>query len=132
MTPHDSVHVARRFIDRHYDTPITIQQMSDQAALSPYHFIRVFQRAYRQTPHQYLMHQRIAKAKALLRTTDLPVTEICIAIGFESLGSFSTLFRKVVGISPSAYRASAPPPTKPAYIPLCACLLHDIDDNLDR
>jgi len=132
LTLHDSVRLARRYIDRHYDAPITIRQLSDQVALSPYHFIRVFQRVYRQTPHQYLMQQRIAKAKELLRTTDLPVTEVCIAVGFESLGSFSTLFRKVAGISPSAYRASAPPTTRIAYIPLCTCVRHGIDDNPDR
>jgi AraC-like DNA-binding protein len=131
LPPHESVRVARRFIDRHFDAPLTIRQLSDQAALSPYHLIRLFRRAYRQTPHQYLVQQRIARAKELLRTTDLPVTEICIAVGFESLGSFSTLFRKVAGISPSAYRASASPPTTPAYIPLCACIQHAIDDNPD-
>jgi AraC-like DNA-binding protein len=78
------------------------------------------------------MQQRIARAKELLRDTDLPVTEICMAVGFESLGSFSALFRKVAGISPSAYRASAQPAPKHAYIPLCIRLLHEIDDSPDR
>lgn len=132
MTPHESVRRARRFLDRHYDTPITIKQLSREAALSPYHFIRLFRRTYRQTPHQYLVQQRIARAKELLRTTDLPITEICIAVGFESLGSFSTLFRKVAGISPSAYRYSGQATTTPTYIPLCACLLHGIDDAPDH
>ena len=100
--------------------------------MSPFHFIRLFRRVYKQTPHQYLIRQRIAKAKELLRTTDLPITEICMAVGFESLGSFSTLFRKVAGISPSAYRDRVQPATRPAYIPLCVCLLHGIDDNPDR
>lgn len=132
MTPHESVRLARRFLDRYYDTHITIQQLSREAALSPYHFIRQFRRIYKQTPHQYLVQQRIAKAKELLRTTDLPITEICIAVGFESLGSFSALFRKVAGLSPSAYRSSAQATTTPAYIPLCVCLLHGIDDSADR
>jgi AraC-like DNA-binding protein len=133
LTPRESVRLARRLLDRCYDTPITIEQLSREAALSPYHFIRLFRRIYRQTPHQYLVQQRIAKAKELLRTTDLPITEICFGVGFESLGSFSTLFRKVAGISPSAYRASvqAKAITNPGYIPLCACLLHGIDDTAE-
>lgn len=129
---HESVRLARRFLERHYDTPITVEQLSREAALSPYHLIRLFRRVYRQTPHQYLVQQRIAKAKELLRTTDLPITEICIAVGFASLGSFSTLFSKVAGISPSAYRRSVRPTTKPTYIPLCTRLLRGIDDSPDR
>jgi AraC-like DNA-binding protein len=119
-------------LDCYYDTPITIAQLSREVALSPYYLIRLFRRVYRQTPHQYLVQQRIARAKELLRNTDLPITEICVAVGFESLGSFSALFRKAAGISPSAYRSSAQANTKPAYIPLCICVLHGIDSTLDR
>jgi AraC-like DNA-binding protein len=129
--PHQSVRLARRLLDRHYDTPITIEQLSREAALSPFHLIRLFRRIYRQTPHQYLVQQRISRAKELLRTTDLPITEICMAVGFESLGSFSTLFSKVAGISPSAYRLSVQATPKPAYIPLCVCLIHNIDPSTD-
>jgi AraC-like DNA-binding protein len=132
LNPHESVRSARRFVDQYYNTPITIEQLSREAAFSPYYFIRLFRRIYRQTPHQYLVQQRIARAKELLRTTDLLITEICMAVGFESLGSFSALFSKVAGISPSAYRASVQPTTHPAYIPLCVCLLHGIDDTPDR
>jgi AraC-like DNA-binding protein len=132
LNPHEPVRLARRILDREYDTPITIEQLSREVALSPYYLIRLFRRVYRQTPHQYLVQQRIARAKELLRTTDLPITEICVAVGFESLGSFSTLFRKAVGISPSAYRNSAQATTNPAYIPLCVCFLHGIDDSPDR
>ncbi len=132
VNPQEGVRSARRYLDEHYHTPITIEQLSREAALSPYYFIRLFRRIYRQTPHQYLMQQRIAKAKELLRTTDLPITEICAEVGFESLGSFSALFSRVAGISPSAYRASVHPTTPPGYIPLCACLLHGIDDTADR
>src|SRR5688572_3587151 len=111
LKPHESVRSARRFVDQHYNTPITIEQLSREAALSPYYFIRLFRRVYRQTPHQYLVQQRIAKAKELLRTSDMPITDICAEVGFESLGSFSALFSKVAGISPSAYRASVQPTT---------------------
>jgi AraC-like DNA-binding protein len=132
LKPHQQVRLARRLLDHGYDTPITIEQLSREVALSPYYLIRVFRRFYRQTPHQYLVQQRIARAKELLRNTDLSITEICMAVGFESLGSFSTLFRKVAGVSPSAYRVSGQPTTRPAYIPLCACLLHGIDEISDR
>lgn len=132
MHQNEQAQLARRLLDRGYATSITIEQLSREVALSPYYLIRLFRRIYRQTPHQYLVQQRIARAKELLRTTDLPITEICIAVGFESLGSFSALFRKVAGISPSAYRSSAQATTTPAYIPLCVCFLHGIDDFPDR
>src|SRR5258706_6952612 len=96
--------LARSFLDRHYKMPVTIEQLSHEAALSPYHFIRLFRRVYKQTPHQYLIQRRIEAAKQLLHSTDLSITEICIEIGFESLGSFSTLFRKATGLSPTSYR----------------------------
>lgn len=122
---------ARRLLDRSYTTPITIQQLSHEVALSPYYLIRLFRRTYRQTPHQYLIQLRIAKAKELLSSSDLSITEICAGVGFESLGSFSALFRKTVGISPSAYRRSSQTMRNSVYIPLCACLLHEIPDSLD-
>ncbi len=130
-TPHKPLRLARLLLDRNFNTPITIEDLSREVALSPYYLIRAFRRVYKQTPHQYLMAQRIAKAKELLRTTELPVTEICMTVGFESLGSFSTLFRNVVGISPSAYRVSCNPTLPPAYIPFCVCLLHGIEDEPD-
>jgi AraC-like DNA-binding protein len=118
-------------LERSYNAPITIEDLSREVALSPYHLIRAFRRVYKRTPHQYLMEQRLAKAKELLRNSDLSVTEICMAVGFESLGSFSTLFRKVVGLSPSAYRASSSPVVHAAYIPFCVCLLHNLDEEVE-
>lgn len=116
---HNRLHLARAFIDHHYDTPITVEQISQEAGFSPYHFIRLFYAAYRRTPHQYLVQQRIERAKELLRTSDMPVSDICFAVGFESLGSFSTLFRREAGLSPSAYRQRARPEAQPAFVPLC-------------
>ncbi|MEP7289941.1 MAG: AraC family transcriptional regulator [Chloroflexota bacterium] len=130
---HDNLWITRKFIDGHLNTPITIEGLSRQAALSPYHFIRAFCTVFKQTPHQYLMQRRIEKAKELLRSTDLSITEICSLVGFESLGSFSTLFRKLVGLSPRSYRKSfsrsAGSKTHHAYIPLCCCILHGINDT---
>jgi AraC-like DNA-binding protein len=129
LNPHKQVRLARHLIDRRYDTPMTIEDLSREVFLSPFYLIRTFRRVYRQTPHQYLVAQRIARAKELLRNTDLPITEICMSVGFESLGSFSTLFRKAAGISPSAYRLSCNTTLPPAYIPFCVCLLHGLDDE---
>ncbi|MFN8376943.1 MAG: helix-turn-helix transcriptional regulator [Anaerolineae bacterium] len=131
LNPHKQVRLARLVLDRHYDAPITIDDLSRQVALSPYYLIRSFRRVYKQTPHQYLMARRLAKAKELLRNTDLSITEICVSVGFESLGSFSTLFRKAAGISPRAYRLNSRPTAAPSYIPLCVCLLHDLKDQAD-
>jgi AraC-like DNA-binding protein len=131
LNPCKQVRLARLLLDRHYDTPITIVALSREVALSPYYLIRAFKHVYKQTPHQYLVGRRIAKAKNLLRNSALSVTEICAAVGFESLGSFSTLFRKVAGVSPSAYRVSSRPTHTPTYIPLCVCLLHDLKDQPD-
>lgn len=130
ITPHNErLHIARRLIDSRYDTPLTLEHISSEAGFSPYHFIRLFRAVYRQTPHQYLTQQRIEKAKDLLRSTDMPIIDICYTVGFESLGSFSTLFRRIAGLSPSAYRkwsTRRKPTEKPAYIPLC----HRINRNL--
>jgi AraC-like DNA-binding protein len=132
LTSNKQVRLARRLLDRNCEEPITIEDLSREVALSPYYLIRAFQHVYKQTPHQYLVEKRIARAKELLRNSDLSITDICAAVGYESLGSFSTLFRKVVGLSPLAYRVSSQPTLTPTYIPLCICLLHGIDDQPDR
>ena len=95
---------ARRFIDESYDLPLSLVEISKQACLSPYHFLRLFRDAFDTTPHQYLIQKRIEKAKELLRVRSLSVTEICFEVGFQSLGSFSSLFRKYVGHAPVTYR----------------------------
>jgi AraC-like DNA-binding protein len=129
LNPHKQVRLARLLLDQSYDAPITIEELSREVALSPYYLIRAFKHVYQQTPHQYLVGQRIARAKELLRNSDLSITEICAAVGFESLGSFSTLFHKVAGVSPRAYRLSSQPTPNSTYIPLCICLLHGIEDQ---
>lgn len=129
LNSHQQLRLARLLLDRRYDAPITIEDLSREVALSPYYLIRAFRHVYKQTPHQYLVGQRVARAKELLRNSDLSITEICVAVGYESLGSFSTLFRKVAGVSPSAYRTSSQPTPNPTYIPFCVCLLHGIKDQ---
>jgi AraC-like DNA-binding protein len=96
---------ARKFIDRSYHLPIDLQQISSEACLSRFHFLRLFRQAFNETPHQYLTQRRIEKAKELLSSSGLTVTDVCFEVGFESLGSFSSLFHKRVGHPPITYRA---------------------------
>jgi len=96
---------ARRLIDECYNLPLDLEQISKEACLSRFHFLRLFRRAFNKTPHQYLMQRRIEKAKELLTSSRLTVTDVCFEVGFESLGSFSSLFRRQVGHAPVAYRA---------------------------
>ena len=95
---------ARRFIDLCYDLPLNLDQISSQACFSRYHFLRLFRQTFAKTPHQYLVERRIEKAKELLSSKDLRVTDVCFEVGFQSLGSFSSLFHKYVGHTPVIYR----------------------------
>ena len=92
-------------MDREYARPLDVPAMARAAFMSPAHFSRQFRAAYGETPYSYLMTRRIERAKALLRGGDLSVTDVCMAVGCTSLGSFSTRFTELVGESPSAYRA---------------------------
>jgi AraC-like DNA-binding protein len=96
---------ARDLIDREYARPLDVAALGRAALMSPAHFSRRFRAAYGETPYAYLMTRRIERAKALLRRGDLSVTEVCMAVGCTSLGSFSTRFTQVVGEAPAAYRA---------------------------
>ncbi len=95
----------RALIDTQLDLPLDLEAMARTAHLSRFHFLRAFRKTFHETPHQYLKRKRIERAKELLASSELPITEICFAVGFESLGSFSALFHQVVGWSPSIYRA---------------------------
>ena len=95
---------ARKFIDLCYDLPLDLEEISSHACFSRYHFLRLFRQAFNKTPHQYLVERRIERAKELLSSQDLRVTDICFEVGFESLGSFSSLFHKTVGHPPITYR----------------------------
>lgn len=98
------LHQARDYAHAMFDTPLTLHELAHVACLSPNHLLRTFRQAFGQTPHQYITARRLAHAQKLLRDTTLPITEICAAVGFESLGAFSWLFRRHIGISPSIYR----------------------------
>lgn len=95
---------AKDLIDRSYAQPLEVADLARRVCASPTHFSRGFKRAFGETPHHYLMTRRIERATALLRHTGLPVTDVCLAVGFTSLGSFSSRFRELVGESPTHYR----------------------------
>jgi AraC-like DNA-binding protein len=96
---------ARDHIDRHYEQPLDLDQVARVAHVSKYHFARRFDAVYGETPIRYLTRRRIERAQDLLRSANLTVTEICMAVGFTSLGTFSRTFRAIVGQSPSTFRA---------------------------
>jgi transcriptional regulator GlxA family with amidase domain len=112
------------YIDRNLGRPLRVARLARIVGLSEFHFIRAFRAATGQTPHQYLRARRIARAEELLVTTPLPVTEICTAVGFNSLGSFSSVFRRFTGESPSAYRAKR---RRTPYIPGCFVRMYRAD-----
>jgi AraC-like DNA-binding protein len=91
-------------IDREYARPLNVEELARGAHMSAGHLSRRFRLAYGESPYAYLMTRRIERAMALLRRGDLSVTEVCLAVGCASLGTFSTRFTELVGVSPSAYR----------------------------
>ena len=103
----------RDTIDRAYDTDLDIEALARQAHVSPDHLIRTFRSVFGETPHRYLQRRRIERAMFLLRTTDADVTDVCMSVGFTSLGTFSRLFSSVVGQSPSEYSRGAALPAVP-------------------
>jgi AraC-like DNA-binding protein len=110
---------AKDLVDARYFEPLTVADLARAACLSSAYFSREFRRTFGESPHQYLLTRRLERAAALLRTTDRSVTEICLAVGLSSLGSFTTSFRRVFGVSPLAYRAAFPPAESLVRIPRC-------------
>ena len=94
---------AKLFIDSNYAERIDAGEIADEACYSKFHFIRTFKSIYGRTPHQYLTHVRIERAKELLEQ-EVSVTEACFAVGFDSLGSFTSLFKRRAGVTPSEYQ----------------------------
>jgi AraC-like DNA-binding protein len=112
------------YVDRHYAKALTVRHLAALSGLSPFHFIRAFRAHAGQTPHRYVRARRIARAQELLVTTPMPITEICDAVGFQSLGSFSALFRRVTGETPAAYRAKR---RRSPHIPGCFVRMYRAD-----
>ena len=104
---------ARDAMDRDFARPLDVPTLARIALVSEAHFIREFKATFGETPHRYLQRRRIERAMALLRDTDRSVTEICLDVGFTSLGTFTRTFRAIVGQTATAYRRDAPPHAVP-------------------
>ena len=108
---------ARDAMDRAYAEPLDVAAVAAVAHISPAHFSRTFRAVFGETPHRYLQRRRVERSMFLLRETDLRVTDICLDVGFTSLGTFSRTFREIVGQPPLAYRRSSAP--EPGAVPTC-------------
>jgi AraC-like DNA-binding protein len=109
---------AKDLVDARYREPLDVPALARAAFVSPAHFSRQFRRTFGETPHQYLLTRRLERAAELLRNTDRSVADICMTVGLQSVGSFTTSFRRVYGRSPTEYR-TAHPPIERARVPTC-------------
>jgi AraC-like DNA-binding protein len=110
---------ARDVADRHYAERLDVDDMARAAGLSRAHFSREFKQAFGVSPHAYLLTRRLERAATLLRMTDRSVVEICMDVGLQSVGSFTTSFKRMFGKTPTAYRAAYPPAAAHARVPFC-------------
>ena len=108
---------ARDLIDTRFAERLDVPTLAARAGVSPAHFARRFRATFGETPHQYLLARRLERAQFLLRETDRSVAEICLDVGLTSVGSFTTTFKRMVGMTPTAYRSLARPPLP--GIPMC-------------
>jgi len=107
-------------MDRHYSEPLDVPAVAEVAHISPAHFSRTFRHVFGETPHRYLQRRRVERSMFLLRETDRSVTDICLDVGFTSLGTFSRTFREIVGETPSQYRSGHGPIVAPHCVQLAA------------
>jgi AraC-like DNA-binding protein len=117
---------AKDLADRAYAEPLDLDALAGEAHVSKYHFARCFAGAYGETPMRYLTRRRIERAQVLLRSSDTSITDVCTAVGFTSLGSFSSRFRELVGESPSAYRRRWTATGGP-HVPGCFLFMRGVD-----
>jgi AraC-like DNA-binding protein len=110
---------AKDLADARYRERIEVADMAGAAGLSKSHFSREFRRIFGESPHHYLLTRRLERAAALLRMTDWSVAEVCVEVGLQSIGSFTTSFKRAYGQTPTEYRASQPPASQFAKVPSC-------------
>jgi AraC-like DNA-binding protein len=110
---------ARDLADARYAEPLGVEDMAAAAGLSKAHFSREFRRTFGESPYVYLLTRRLERAAALLRNTDHSVAEICLEVGLQGVGSFTTSFKRMYGVTPTAYRAAKPPASAHARVPAC-------------
>jgi AraC-like DNA-binding protein len=111
---------ARDAMDRAYAEPLNVRAAAAVAHVSEAHFIRTFRAVFGETPNRYLQRRRVERSMFLLRETDRSVTDICLDVGFTSLGTFSRMFREIVGETPSSYRMGHGPIVTPHCVQLAA------------
>jgi AraC-like DNA-binding protein len=110
---------ARDLADARFFERLDVDDMARAAGLSRAHFSREFRAAFGESPHSYLLTRRMERAAALLRGTDRSVADICLSVGLQSIGSFTTSFKRIFGVPPTAYRAAFPSPADRALVPAC-------------
>jgi AraC-like DNA-binding protein len=110
---------ARDLVDARFSECINVDDMARAASMSRAHFSREFRKAFGESPHGYLLTRRLERAAALLRNTDRSVTDICLSVGLQSIGSFTTSFTRIYGRPPTAYREAFPPASQQAMVPGC-------------
>jgi AraC-like DNA-binding protein len=116
-----NLRAAKDLMDRSYAESLDLNAIAREAGYSRFHFVRSFRDTYGRTPRHYLSYRRVERARDLLRSANLTVTEVCYLVGFSSLGSFSARFKAEVGLSPSAYRdrevrLGGPPPIPGCFV----------------
>jgi transcriptional regulator GlxA family with amidase domain len=110
---------AKDLADARFAEPLDVADLAKAAGLSPAHFSREFRAAFGESPHGHLLTHRLERAAALLTTTDRSVAEICFEVGLQSVGSFTTSFKRTYGVSPAAFRARFPSAADRALVPAC-------------
>jgi len=115
---------AKDLADGRYFEPLTVDDLARASRLSKAHFSRAFRRAFGTSPHAYLRSRRLERACALLRTTDRSIADVCVMVGLESVGSFTSAFTRTYGMTPTEYRATQPPAVTRARLPSCVILAY--------
>jgi AraC-like DNA-binding protein len=110
---------AKDLADARYFESFGVDDLARAAGLSRAHFSREFRAAFGESPHEYLLTRRMERAAALLRNTDRSVADVCLSVGLQSIGSFTTTFKRTYGVTPTAYRAAHPPAAASAMVPAC-------------